>query len=190
MRGKRPVSEVIFYRDGVEVMRNQGNNPKFFLSNLTLEDQGMYSCRASWHVKSQTHSVISVDTLVRVRGEFPPTCKHTNSTIPVCKQCSVHSEVLSKPVLEINVNTDQVPSRMMLICHHEYNLPAPAPTAHFYFYKNNYQLGTATSENQLSVRQTPGQYCCKVRVPTLNLVRWSEPKGFGQVGNEILYSTS
>lgn len=70
VRGKRPLSEVIFYRDGVEVMRNQGNNPKFFLSNLTIGDQGMYSCRASWDVKSQTHSVISAATPGRVQGEF------------------------------------------------------------------------------------------------------------------------
>ncbi|CAF97406.1 unnamed protein product [Tetraodon nigroviridis] len=60
VRGRRPLSEVILYRDGVEVMRNQGNNPKFLLSNLTIEDQGMYSCRASWDTNSQTHSVISV----------------------------------------------------------------------------------------------------------------------------------
>lgn len=72
VRGKRPLSEVIFYRDGVEVMRNQGNNPKFFLSNVTIEDQGMYSCRASWVTNSQTHSVISVDTPGRVRGNFLP----------------------------------------------------------------------------------------------------------------------
>lgn len=72
VRGKRLLSEVIFYRDGVEVMRNQGNNPKFLLSNLTLEDQGMYSCRASWEVNRQTQSVISPGTPGRVRGEFPP----------------------------------------------------------------------------------------------------------------------
>lgn len=76
---------------------------------------------------------------------------------------------------------------MKLICHHEYNLPAPAPPAHFYFYKNNNRLGTATSEDQLSVRQSPGQYSCKVKVPALNLVRWSEPKGFDPVlGTERL----
>lgn len=53
-------------------MRQRGNNPKFILSNLTTEDQGMYSCRASWDTHSQTHSVISADTPARVIGESVP----------------------------------------------------------------------------------------------------------------------
>lgn len=84
--------------------------------------------------------------------------------------------------MEIVVNNNQVPNRMNLICHHEYNLPAPAPQAHFYFYKNNNQMGMATSEGRLSVKQNPGLYSCKVRVPALNLVRWSELKAFGVPG--------
>lgn len=55
-------------------MRKQGKDPQFILSNLTTEDQGMYSCRASWDVRGLTHSVMSVETLGRVVGEFlvPP----------------------------------------------------------------------------------------------------------------------
>ena len=86
VRRKRPLSEVIFYRDGVEVMRNQGNNPTFFLSNLTLEDQGMYSCRASWDVKSQTHSVISTNTPAMVQGEFLP--PNTNVQIQLVRSAN------------------------------------------------------------------------------------------------------
>ncbi|XP_056905723.1 sialoadhesin-like [Takifugu flavidus] len=157
VRGNRPHTEVILYRDGVEVMRKRGKDLQFILSNLTTEDQGMYSCRASWDVRGLTHSVMSVETLGRV------------------------VEILTKPVLEIDVNNNQIPNRMKLICHHEYNLPAPAPPVHFYFYKNDNLLGPATSENRLSVNQKPGLYSCKVRVPELNLVRWSEHKGFGQV---------
>lgn len=100
---------------------------------------------------------------------------------PVKKLCSFLTEILTKPVLEIDVNNNQIPNRMKLICHHEYNLPAPAPPVHFYFYKNNNLLGPATSENRLSVKQNPGWYSCKVRVPELTLVRWSENKGFGRV---------
>lgn len=163
-------------------MRKQGNDPQFILSNLTTEDQGMYSCRASWHVRRQTHSVISVETLGRVVGEFlSPQYKHSISAIPVNKLSSFLSEILSKPVLEISVSNIQILNGMKLICHHEYNLPAPAPARHFYFYKNNTLLGPATSEDWLSVRQTPGLYSCKVRVPELNLIRWSERKAFGQV---------
>lgn len=70
VRGNRPRTEVILYRDGVELMRKQGKDPQFILSNLTTEDQGMYSCRASWDVRGLTHSVMSVATLGRVVGEF------------------------------------------------------------------------------------------------------------------------
>lgn len=55
-------------------MRKRGKDPQFILSNLTTEDQGMYSCRASWDVRGLTHSVMSVAALGRVLGEFlvPP----------------------------------------------------------------------------------------------------------------------
>lgn len=69
---------------------------------------------------------------------------------------------------------------MKLICHVQYNAPAPAPPVNYYFYKNNSRLGVATSENYNEVRQIPGHYSCKARVPLLNLSRLSEPKAFGQ----------
>lgn len=62
--------EVILYKDGVEVMRQNGLNPHFYLTRLTLWDQGMYSCRASWDTDRRTHSVISAATPVQVLGEF------------------------------------------------------------------------------------------------------------------------
>lgn len=70
VRGRPPLHEVILYKDGVEVMRQRGPNPHFTLTNLTTEDQGMYSCRASWDVHSQTRSIISADVPVQVLGEF------------------------------------------------------------------------------------------------------------------------
>lgn len=61
---------MILYKDGIEVMRQDGHNPDLFLTDLTLKDQGMYSCRASWNVQRRTLSVISSDTPVQVLGEF------------------------------------------------------------------------------------------------------------------------
>uniref|UniRef100_A0A8C2ZVZ3 Ig-like domain-containing protein n=1 Tax=Cyclopterus lumpus TaxID=8103 RepID=A0A8C2ZVZ3_CYCLU len=149
---------VILYKDGVEVIRQNGLNPHFYLTNVTLEDQGMYSCRASWDRNSRTHSVTSVGTSVQV------------------------SEVLSQPFLEIVADNDLISRNMMkLICHLQYNAHAPAPTIHFYFYKNGHRLGTAMSENYDLVRWTPGQYSCRAKVPELGLSRGSEPKSFGQV---------
>ncbi|XP_038550292.1 high affinity immunoglobulin gamma Fc receptor I-like [Micropterus salmoides] len=150
--------EVILYKDGVEVMRQNGLNPHFYLTRLTLWDQGMYSCRASWDTDRRTHSVISAATPVQVL------------------------EVLSQPILEIVSDKNLVPVNLMkLICHLQYNAPAPAPPLNYYFYKNNNRLGTATSENYDLVKRTPGQYRCRAKVPELDIFRWSEPTIFGQV---------
>ncbi|XP_037632315.1 Fc receptor-like protein 5 isoform X2 [Sebastes umbrosus] len=158
VRGTPPLHEVILYKDGLEVMRQSGLIPHFYLTNLTLEDQGMYSCRASWDVQRRTRSVISATASVHV------------------------SEVLSLPVLEIVADNDLMPvNKMKLICLLEYNAPAPAPPIHYYFYKNNNRLGTATTKNHDLVKRTPGHYSCKAKVPELGVSRWSEPKPFGEV---------
>lgn len=69
-RGTPPLHEVILYKDAVEVMRQNGLNPYFYLTNLTHEEQGVYSCRASWDIDRRTHSVISADASVQILGEF------------------------------------------------------------------------------------------------------------------------
>ncbi|XP_034460259.1 Fc receptor-like A isoform X1 [Hippoglossus hippoglossus] len=154
VRGNPPIHEVILYRDKVEVMKQRGLDPHFHLNHLTLEDQGMYSCRASWDTDRRTRSVLSVDASVQVL------------------------EVLTQPILEIVEHDQQL---IKLICHLQYNAHAPAPPINYYFYKNNQRLGTATSENSDLVRQSPGRYSCRAKVPQLDISRWSEPKSFGQV---------
>lgn len=97
--------------------------------------------------------------------------------------CVCISEVLSQPILEIVPNNNLIPvNRMKLICHVQYNAPAPAPPVHYYFYRDNERLGTATSENNDLVRRTPGQYSCRAKVPELGIARLSEPKSFGVKG--------
>ncbi|XP_051813619.1 high affinity immunoglobulin epsilon receptor subunit alpha-like isoform X2 [Acanthochromis polyacanthus] len=158
IRGDRPANNMILYRDGVEVIRQNGNKSHFYLTNLTLEDQGMYSCRASWEIRRRTHSVVSVANYVQIL------------------------EVLSQPVLEIVVDNDlKRLNKIKLLCHVEYNTRAFAPPIHYYFYRDNNQLGTATSEGRDLVRRAPGLYSCKVKVPELGLLRWSEAKSFGQI---------
>ncbi|XP_059187297.1 high affinity immunoglobulin gamma Fc receptor I-like [Centropristis striata] len=158
VRATPELHEVILYKDGTEIKRQNGPNPHFYLTNLTLGDEGMYACRASWDADRRTRSVISVYSPVQVL------------------------EVLSQPVLEIVADDNLIPeNKMKLICHVQYNARAPAPPVHYYFYKNNNQLGSATSENQNLVKQTPGQYSCKAKVQELGLSGWSEPKDFGPV---------
>lgn len=70
VRGTSQLREVILYKEGIEVMRQKGLNPHFTLTNVTVADQGMYSCRASWDIERRTRSVISVDTLLQVVGEL------------------------------------------------------------------------------------------------------------------------
>nr|XP_020471281.1 low affinity immunoglobulin gamma Fc region receptor IV-like [Monopterus albus] len=152
VRRKYPLREVILYKDGVEVMRRNGVNPHFYLTNLTLEDQGLYSCRASWDIQRNTHSVISAASPVQVL------------------------EVLSQPHLEIDAANDLI----KLVCHVQYNIPAPAPPIQYFFYKNNTRLGPAASENYALVSWKPGQYSCKAKVPQLGLWRWSESLSFEQ----------
>ncbi|XP_028274857.1 high affinity immunoglobulin epsilon receptor subunit alpha-like [Parambassis ranga] len=155
IRGSPPVHEMILYKDGVEVMKQNGPAP-FSLSNMTLEDQGMYSCRVSWNLKRQTQSVIS-------------------SPIPV-----QILEILPEPVLEIFSDNNLAKiNKMKLICHVQYNARAPAPPIIFYFYRNNSRLGTATSQNSDLVSRNPGLYSCKAKVPDLHLTRWSNTRNHG-----------
>ncbi|XP_068601853.1 low affinity immunoglobulin gamma Fc region receptor III-A-like [Brachionichthys hirsutus] len=152
VRGTPKLNEVILYKDGVEIM--SGRNAHLHLTNATLEDQGMYSCRASWDKDMLTHSVASVNTPVQVL------------------------EILSQPVLELDDETLYSLNILILTCHHQYNAPAPAPPITYYFYKDNNRLGTATSENNAKAKRTPGRYRCKAKVAALGLLRWSEPKSF------------
>ncbi|XP_049581496.1 high affinity immunoglobulin gamma Fc receptor I [Syngnathus scovelli] len=155
VRGRPRVHEVVLYKDGVEVLRGSGFNPKLSLPLLSMEDQGLYTCRASWDDSRRTHSVISNDVQVNV------------------------SEVLTQPVLE--VVTENVPlsaSMMKLICHVQYNARAPAPPIHYFFYLDDRRLGTAMSENFDLVKRRPGLYRCKVKVRQLGLCKWSEAEAF------------
>ncbi|KAM9812467.1 low affinity immunoglobulin gamma Fc region receptor III-A-like [Syngnathus typhle] len=155
VRGHPRDQEVVLYKDGVEVLRGSGFNPKLSLPLLSTEDQGLYTCRVSWDDNRRTHSVISNDVQVNV------------------------SEVLTQPVLK--VVTENVPlseDRMKLICHVQYNARPPAPPIHYFFYLDDRRLGTAMSENFDLVKRRPGLYRCKVKVRQLGLSKWSEAEAF------------
>ncbi|XP_075892314.1 high affinity immunoglobulin gamma Fc receptor I-like isoform X2 [Nelusetta ayraudi] len=66
VHGSPPLHETILYKDGVEVLRQTGSNSQFNLTNLAVNDNGMYSCRASWEARRRTHSVLSAETPVQV----------------------------------------------------------------------------------------------------------------------------
>nr|XP_057936203.1 low affinity immunoglobulin gamma Fc region receptor III-A-like [Doryrhamphus excisus] len=155
VRGRPRIHEVTLYKDGVEVMTQNDNSPHLYLPHLKLEDQGLYSCRASWDVNRQTSSGISADIQVQVL------------------------ELLTQPVLEVVAGDNLLRVDLIkLICSLQYNARAPAPPIHYYFYKDKRQMGTATSENFTLVKRTPGLYSCKAKVPNLGLSKWSEGETF------------
>ncbi|KAG7235950.1 hypothetical protein INR49_001742 [Caranx melampygus] len=144
LRQNFPVTGAILYRDGFEVMSQ--SSLEFELTDLSLDDNGMYSCRVSWEANGRTLSVISVESEVVVK------------------------EVLTKPVMEVVPKDGS--QFVTLICRAEYNGKAPIL---FYFYKNKVQLGTANSGGTDTYRKSPGLYSCKAKVPQLGLTLWSEP---------------
>uniref|UniRef100_H2LPB7 Ig-like domain-containing protein n=1 Tax=Oryzias latipes TaxID=8090 RepID=H2LPB7_ORYLA len=142
LRGFPPIHETILYKDGIEVMRQIGQNVSFYLSNVTLGDSGMYSCRLIKCVMASSFQFIHFTFAV------------------------FFSEVLSQPLLEIHADIKLYGAKKMkLICHVLYNARAPAPPVHYYFYKNNEQLGMAKSKNYDLVTKALGQYSCRVKVP-------------------------
>lgn len=153
VRNNPPTDEVILYRDGVEV--SSQNHPTFVLNNVTLENLGQYTCRASWVVQRRTYSVISTQVSVQV------------------------VEPLTKPTLII-VDDAELRSltRLKLVCQLEYNVPAPAPPVLYYFYKDGQRLGTPLSENFTLIIMAKGKFTCNAKVPQLGLSQWSEPAVF------------
>lgn len=153
VRSRRPLSELVLYRDEVEVVK--GALPTLVLDNVTLADGGMYSCRASWVQFYRTHSVISSPVPVQV------------------------VEPLTQPILVI-VDNEQMRSFSMikLICVLEYNVPAPAPPVLYSFYINGKLLGPPTSENFTMINRSKGSFKCQAEVSQLGLSQWSEPESF------------
>lgn len=69
VRRSPTLKKVVLYKDNDEIT-TQLNSPHVTLSNVALEDKGMYYCRAAWDTQGRTVEVISVKTFVPVLGEF------------------------------------------------------------------------------------------------------------------------
>ncbi|XP_036817086.1 high affinity immunoglobulin gamma Fc receptor I isoform X2 [Oncorhynchus mykiss] len=156
VRGNPRLTEVILYKDGVELQRQSG--PELCVTNLTLQHHGSYWCRASWDGLRQTNSVISVAASVSI------------------------IEVLTEPMLEIVPNDPLIhKDRMLLVCHVQLNAREPVSHIHYYFYQDGLSLGLASSQDRVTVLRDSGRYWCKASIPTLGLKRLSEPVPYGRV---------
>nr|ACN10664.1 High affinity immunoglobulin gamma Fc receptor I precursor [Salmo salar] len=159
VRDNPRLTEVILYKDGVELQRQPG--PELRVTNLTLQHHGSYWCRASWDGRRETNSVISEAAPVSI------------------------IEVLTEPVLEIVPNDRLIhEDRMLLVCQVQLNAREPVPHIHYYFYQDGLSLGPASSQDRVTVLRDSGQYWCKASVPTLGLKRLSEPLAYGRVTGE------
>ena len=89
------------------------------------------------------------------------------------------SEVVTKPI--VSLDTKGEPGEMTLGCKFTFIKPDPAAEVHVYFYRDAIKLGgTARSEHRASqvVLKKAGAYRCRVRVPSLNLNKWSDPENY------------
>ncbi|XP_048838416.1 high affinity immunoglobulin gamma Fc receptor I-like [Brienomyrus brachyistius] len=64
VRGKKRVTEAVFFKDGLELQRQL--KPNLHLSCLTKEDQGVYWCRATWWQDFQWHTSQSLPVEVPI----------------------------------------------------------------------------------------------------------------------------
>ncbi|XP_072314494.1 high affinity immunoglobulin gamma Fc receptor I-like [Eucyclogobius newberryi] len=149
VRGNHPIHQVILYRNGVEVLEQ--NDPKFVLNNLTLEDGGEHTCRASWNQNGRTMSVISAQVSVQVVEPL------TQPTLSIVKDALLNSL-----------------SKLKLKCALEYNVPDPAPRVLYSFYINGSRYGTPTFDNFYVIPRSNGPFKCNAKVSQLGLSQWSE----------------
>ncbi|XP_063060535.1 high affinity immunoglobulin gamma Fc receptor I-like [Engraulis encrasicolus] len=146
IRGNRSPQEVVFYLDGREVGR-QGRST-LTVHNLTSEDAGQYSCKATWEEKGFYHSSVSTGVPVSIL------------------------EILETPLLLAELHLVRRKMNLQLTCRTQLNTreETSTPILH-YFMKNGRLLGPASSQNAFTIRDVSkgdsARYSCSVAVPAL-----------------------
>uniref|UniRef100_A0AAY4EA50 Ig-like domain-containing protein n=1 Tax=Denticeps clupeoides TaxID=299321 RepID=A0AAY4EA50_9TELE len=152
IRGNPIPSEVILYRDGTEILRHHHNI--LVIPNLTLDDQGMYWCRATWENKGLSQAAQSLAVKVNVL------------------------DILTTPVLkaESGDSTVRRGQTLTLKCITEFNTRQTDLVLHYYFFKDDKIMAPATSTGpywtpgQCPVhRACPGNVPCGLRLPPARL---------------------
>ncbi|KAL2095925.1 hypothetical protein ACEWY4_008073 [Coilia grayii] len=153
IRGNRSPTEVIFYLDGREIRRQQHST--LTVHNLTLDDQGEYSCKATWTEQGFYHS-----------------SKSTGVSVTVL-------EILETPQLLAEILLEGKRRNLKLTCRTQLNTreKTAIPVLH-YFMKNGHLLGPATSQGAFTIRdvseKNSAKYSCRVSVPMLGKQKWSD----------------
>ncbi|XP_072524615.1 high affinity immunoglobulin gamma Fc receptor I-like [Salminus brasiliensis] len=144
--------EVIFYKDGVEILKKKDKNLEF--TSLTLMDQGSYSCRATWLQKYDYHSAQSLPAFVTVLDK------------------------LSTPELQFQPKSPVTKGKdVVLRCVTQLNVREKGHNIEYYFYKDEDRMAPSSPEETYTIprvaEEDAGMYACRAFVRTLKLERWS-----------------
>ncbi|KAI5626413.1 roundabout-like 2-like [Silurus asotus] len=147
------LSDAIFYKGEVEIQRQKGSN--LVLSDLTLEDKGMYKCTAMWLANQEYQSSQSLPSLLNVLDKLEtPQMKFVLGRSVVKRGTKVSFNCITK------VNAREA----------DLNLE-------YFYLKDGERLGPASAQDTYVIsyvsKDDTGAYTCKVRIRSLNLERWS-----------------
>ncbi|KAF5893152.1 high affinity immunoglobulin gamma Fc receptor I-like [Clarias magur] len=145
--------DVVFYKNEAEVM--QGQDKHHLYPNVTLKDNDVYSCRATWFKNQEYQSgqsvpspVIVLDKLETPRIEFSTTRGLARSGDSVDLRC----------ITKLNTREQDL-------------------SLEYYFFKDDSRMGPVSAKDTHTIfrvrQEDAGSYSCKVRVRALNVERWS-----------------
>ncbi|XP_060761262.1 high affinity immunoglobulin gamma Fc receptor I-like [Neoarius graeffei] len=146
-------SNVIFYKDEVEIKKQTGKNLVF--PRLMLEDNGSYSCRATWFKNRQFQSAHSLPSSLTVLDKLdPPRLEFYRGQRLVL----TGKEVVFKCITKVNAREQGL-------------------NVEYHYTKDDNRLGPASAKSTYVIPQVnkddTGIYACKVRVRALNVEKWS-----------------
>ncbi|XP_060730931.1 high affinity immunoglobulin gamma Fc receptor I-like [Tachysurus vachellii] len=153
VRDDRLISGVIFYKDGIKIKTQK--NPDLVFPSLSFEDDGMYSCRATWLKNLDYQSAQSVPNSVAVLEKLE-TPRMVLLTDP--NQVTIGKQVVFRCITKVNTREQGVSIEYLYI-KDDKRLERPSA-------KDTYIITRVSKEDA-------GSYTCKVSVKALNVERWS-----------------
>ncbi|KAK3534786.1 hypothetical protein QTP86_024749 [Hemibagrus guttatus] len=166
------LSDVIFYKDGLKIKTQ--NDKDLVFPFLRIEDNGIYSCRATWLKSQEYESAQSVPSSVTVLDK------------------------VETPSMLLITDPNQVRhgNNVVFNCITKVNTRQPDLHIEYQFLKDDESLGRVSSDGTLFIptvsEEDAGNYSCKVKVRALNEEKWSNENilskrtGKPEGGNDLL----
>ncbi|XP_041096876.1 Fc receptor-like protein 5 [Polyodon spathula] len=163
VRGNPSLSQVLFYKDD-KVIGSQAS-PVLTMARLTEEDEGSYWCRATWGRQWNWRSARSLEVKLSV------------------------TELFSEPVLQLLSGTPVLGKSLTLRCLAQLTARKPDTVLRYYFLKEGWMLGTATSRNVFTLTAAQlrhaGSYKCKVTADGTSVVMLSNSVQVGFTADPV-----